>query len=160
QRMIAPTPAAWPRRLDVAARAAAPGTRVAVLGAGAEISLALRDAARVAEEAAAQARSLAALLDEAFAALAEPELAPDDAHPTDAASQPKTAALSPREQEVLALVAEGRSNKAIATALFVSPNTIKTHVASLLTKLNADTRAQLAVIATRRAARGEEWAVA
>ena len=58
--------------------------------------------------------------------------------------------LSPREQEVLALIAEGRSNKAIAEALYVSPNTVKTHVASLLTKLRADSRVQLAAIATRQ----------
>ena len=58
--------------------------------------------------------------------------------------------LSPREREVLALLAEGRSNKAIAAALFVSPNTVKTHVASLLTKLGADNRAQLAIIAAQR----------
>ena len=61
--------------------------------------------------------------------------------------------LSPREREVLALVAQGRTNKAIAEALFVSPNTVKTHVASLLTKLDVDTRAQLAVIATQQAVR-------
>jgi DNA-binding NarL/FixJ family response regulator len=54
---------------------------------------------------------------------------------------------------VLALVAQGQTNKAIAEALFVSPNTVKTHVASLLTKLDVDTRAQLAAIATRQAAR-------
>ncbi len=58
--------------------------------------------------------------------------------------------LSPREQEVLALVAEGRSNKAIAEALFVSSNTVKTHVASLLTKLQADSRVQLAAMATKQ----------
>jgi ATP/maltotriose-dependent transcriptional regulator MalT len=51
---------------------------------------------------------------------------------------------------VLALVAEGRSNKAIAEALFVSPNTVKTHIASLMTKLHADSRAQLAAIAARQ----------
>jgi two-component system response regulator DegU len=50
---------------------------------------------------------------------------------------------------VLALVAEGRSNKAIAEALFVSPNTVKTHVASLLTKFQVDSRTQLAAIAVR-----------
>lgn len=61
--------------------------------------------------------------------------------------------LSPREREVLALVAQGRTNKAIAEALFVSPNTVKTHVASLFTKLDVDTRAQLAVIATQQAVR-------
>jgi DNA-binding NarL/FixJ family response regulator len=61
--------------------------------------------------------------------------------------------LSAREREVLALVAEGHTNKAIAEALFVSPNTIKTHVASLLTKLDAETRAQLAVIAVQHMVR-------
>ena len=51
---------------------------------------------------------------------------------------------------MLALVAEGRSNKAIADELFVSPNTVKTHVASLLHKLHADTRVQLATLAARQ----------
>lgn len=57
--------------------------------------------------------------------------------------------LSPREREVLALVAAGHTNKAIAEALYLSPNTIKTHVSSLLTKLRAGTRVQLAVIAAQ-----------
>ncbi len=51
------------------------------------------------------------------------------------------------------LVAEGRSNKAIAEALFLSPNTIKTHVASLLHKLDADSRAQLAAMVAGQAFR-------
>jgi DNA-binding NarL/FixJ family response regulator len=59
-------------------------------------------------------------------------------------------ALSPRERDVLALVAAGQTNKAIADALYVSPNTVKTHVSSLLHKLQADTRVQLAAIATRQ----------
>lgn len=59
--------------------------------------------------------------------------------------------ISPREREVLALVAEGRSNKAIAEVLYVAPSTVKTHVTSLLTKLEADNRAQLAAIAAQRA---------
>jgi DNA-binding CsgD family transcriptional regulator len=67
-----------------------------------------------------------------------------------AAPRPNTVALSRREREVLALVAEGRTNKAIADALFVSPNTVKTHVASLLHKFHAETRVQLAAIATRQ----------
>jgi DNA-binding CsgD family transcriptional regulator len=58
--------------------------------------------------------------------------------------------LSPREREVLALVAQGQTNKEIAEALFVAPSTIKTHVASLLTKLDASSRAHLATIAARR----------
>jgi DNA-binding NarL/FixJ family response regulator len=47
------------------------------------------------------------------------------------------------------LVAAGQTNKAIADALYVSPNTVKTHVSSLLHKLRADTRVQLAAIATK-----------
>jgi DNA-binding NarL/FixJ family response regulator len=58
--------------------------------------------------------------------------------------------ISPREQEVLILLAEGRTNKAIADALFVAPSTIKTHVTSLLTKLDAENRAHLAAIATQQ----------
>jgi DNA-binding CsgD family transcriptional regulator len=57
--------------------------------------------------------------------------------------------LSPREREVLALVAQGQSNKEIADSLFVAPSTIKTHVTSLLTKLDACSRAHLATIAAR-----------
>jgi DNA-binding NarL/FixJ family response regulator len=48
-------------------------------------------------------------------------------------------------------VAEGRSNKSIAETLFVSPNTVKTHVAALLTKLEVETRVQLAALAVRHA---------
>lgn len=58
--------------------------------------------------------------------------------------------ISPREREVLVLLAEGRTNKAIAEALFVAPSTIKTHVTSLLTKLDAENRAHLAAIAMQQ----------
>ena len=51
------------------------------------------------------------------------------------------------------LVAEGHSTRTIAEALFVAPNTVKTHVSSLLTKLIADTRVQLATIAAMRGVR-------
>lgn len=57
--------------------------------------------------------------------------------------------VSPREWDVLTLLAEGRSNSAIAESLYVSPNTVKTHVASLLRKLGANSRAHLAAIAAR-----------
>jgi len=45
------------------------------------------------------------------------------------------AALSPREREVLGLMAEGRSNQAIAGQLYMSPKTVETHVGSIFTKL-------------------------
>jgi DNA-binding NarL/FixJ family response regulator len=51
---------------------------------------------------------------------------------------------------VLALVAQGQTNKAIAEALFIAPSTVKYHVTSLLTKLDAETRTQLVAIATER----------
>ena len=67
-----------------------------------------------------------------------------------ATSRQPDSLISPREREVLALVAEGRSNKEIAEVLFIAHSTVKTHVAALLTKLDADNRAQLATIAAQR----------
>jgi DNA-binding CsgD family transcriptional regulator len=51
-------------------------------------------------------------------------------------------ALTPRELEVLAMIAEGASNKAIARQLNISVHTVKFHIASLLDKLDAQGRAQ------------------
>ncbi len=58
--------------------------------------------------------------------------------------------LTPREREVLELVAEGMSNRAIAERLGNSEHTVKFHVSSLLGKLGAATRAELVAIAIRR----------
>jgi DNA-binding NarL/FixJ family response regulator len=55
--------------------------------------------------------------------------------------------LTEREREVVGLVARGMSNDDIATALFVSPLTAKTHVNRAMTKLGARDRAQLVVMA-------------
>ncbi len=59
--------------------------------------------------------------------------------------------LSPREREVMALMAEGRSNSAIAEALFVTERAVEKHVANIFTKLDlpvsaADHRRVLAVL--------------
>ncbi|MFS4507282.1 LuxR C-terminal-related transcriptional regulator [Clavibacter sp. Sh2141] len=54
------------------------------------------------------------------------------------------AGLSAREREVLALVAGGSRNRAIAESLGISENTVKFHVANLLRKMGASTRAELA----------------
>ena len=58
-----------------------------------------------------------------------------------------TALLTERECEVLSLVATGMSNAEIASRLCISPATAKTHVAHLLTKLDARDRVQLVIIA-------------
>jgi DNA-binding NarL/FixJ family response regulator len=55
--------------------------------------------------------------------------------------------LTEREREVLALVARGLSNAEIATELFISPATAKTHVSRVMMKLGARDRAQLVVTA-------------
>jgi DNA-binding NarL/FixJ family response regulator len=58
--------------------------------------------------------------------------------------------LSPREQEVLELVAEGYSNGMIATRLHLSENTVKTYVENLLSRLNARNRAEAVAAASRQ----------
>ena len=55
--------------------------------------------------------------------------------------------LTDREREVMVLVAAGRNNDEIATELFISPATAKTHVSRAMSKLGARDRAQLVVLA-------------
>ena len=55
--------------------------------------------------------------------------------------------ITPRELEVLRLVADGMTNKEIAAKLFVSENTVKTHAASVFEKLQAKRRTQAVQIA-------------
>lgn len=50
----------------------------------------------------------------------------------------RLSALTPREQEVLALMAEGRTNQAIADALFVSEGTVEKHIRGIFTKLQLE----------------------
>jgi DNA-binding NarL/FixJ family response regulator len=60
------------------------------------------------------------------------------------------APLTPREIEVLAMVADGLGNKAVAAALGISAHTAKYHVASILAKLGAASRAEAVAIGLRR----------
>ncbi|GAA1887458.1 response regulator transcription factor [Paeniglutamicibacter psychrophenolicus] len=64
-----------------------------------------------------------------------------------AAGSQTLARLTPRETEVLVLVAQGLSNDEITAELHVSNNTVKTHISNLLAKLHARDRAQLVIAA-------------
>jgi DNA-binding NarL/FixJ family response regulator len=71
------------------------------------------------------------------------------------ASSPAPDRLSDRERQVLALMAEGRSNQAIATHLYLGRKTVETHVSAIFTKLDLepttdDNRRVLAVLAWLR----------
>ncbi len=60
------------------------------------------------------------------------------------------AGLSPREREILGLLAEGRTQGQIATELVISSKTVATHIQHILSKLGVHTRAQAVALAFRR----------
>jgi DNA-binding NarL/FixJ family response regulator len=71
------------------------------------------------------------------------ELTPDSAQPDGMVSiRPRHAPLSAREQEVLALVRAGLSNREIAGRIYVATGTVKRHLHNILGKLNARNRAE------------------
>jgi DNA-binding NarL/FixJ family response regulator len=63
----------------------------------------------------------------------------------------QTDMLTAREREILQLLADGMSNADVAQKLFISQETVKSHVRHILTKLEADTRTQAVAIALREA---------
>jgi DNA-binding NarL/FixJ family response regulator len=85
-----------------------------------------------------------ALLREALATAQEPRPAPTPAQKAEAWS------LTPREFEVLRLVADGMTNKEIGARLSITEDTVKKHVQNLIWKLHAADRTQAAIIAYRR----------
>jgi DNA-binding NarL/FixJ family response regulator len=64
------------------------------------------------------------------------------------------AGLTGREVEVLRLIAAGHSNRAIAEALFISPNTVLRHVSNIFAKIGVANRAEAAAYATRQGLAG------
>lgn len=71
-------------------------------------------------------------------------------HPSPGAQVAEAGPLTPREHEVLQMLAAGLGNKAIASRLGISDHTAKFHVAQILAKLDAATRAEAVSIAMRR----------
>jgi DNA-binding CsgD family transcriptional regulator len=169
--------AAYVRELsELALRWPAPGLQAAALHASGAVALAGHDAARAAtaltdawrcwtsQQAPYEAAHARLLLGRACAALGDEEAAA--AHHTAAeaalatlqstAAQPaartdqrgtQTVGLSSREAQVLALVATGRTNRAIAERLILSERTVDRHVSNILGKLRVATRTQAAAFA-------------
>jgi two-component system, NarL family, response regulator len=70
---------------------------------------------------------------------------------TNPADSPKTEnALTQREQEILALIAAGKSNPDIATTLYITPGTVRVHVHSILHKLGVRDRTQAVIVALKQ----------
>jgi DNA-binding NarL/FixJ family response regulator len=64
--------------------------------------------------------------------------------------EPYPDGLTPREAEVLGLLAAGKTNKQIATELFLSVSTVQRHVANIYAKIGAHVRAEATAYAIRR----------
>jgi DNA-binding NarL/FixJ family response regulator len=69
------------------------------------------------------------------------------AHPPK--GDPVLASLSPQEGKLLDLIADGKTNKQIADAMFLSENTVKNYVTGLLRKLKMTSRTEAAIYATK-----------
>ncbi len=95
-------------------------------------------------------RLLAAIQAVAFGLrVVDPPLAPGPVARPPAEEPALTEALTPRELEVLQLLAEGLANRAIAHELIISEHTVKFHVNAIMGKLNAQSRTEAVVRATR-----------
>ena len=96
----------------------------------------------------ARRERLAAAIHAAAQGLAVRDLVAD-VHPEPAVAG-EAERLTPREQEILRLLAQGKPNKAIAELLGVSDQTVKSHVSAILAKLHAQSRTEAVAIAARR----------
>jgi two-component system, NarL family, response regulator DevR len=69
-------------------------------------------------------------------------------------ADPSISSLSPQEARILDLIAEGKTNKQIAEAMFLSENTVKNYVTGLLRKLKVTSRTEAAIYATKLKSEG------
>lgn len=75
---------------------------------------------------------------------------PSTAQQSTATSEELENPLTKREQEILALMAKGKSNQEIAKVLFITPGTVRVHVHAILQKLEVRDRTQAAVLAIQK----------
>lgn len=75
---------------------------------------------------------------------------PSGVVPMTEASDPSVNPLTRREQEILVLVASGKSNREIASTLYITPGTVRVHVHSILSKLGVADRTQAAEMAMQK----------
>jgi non-specific serine/threonine protein kinase len=76
----------------------------------------------------------------------------DDPNVLQQTVHPHLEELTPREREVVVLIAQGKSNRAIAQALVISEKTAERHVANILSKLGFHSRTQIAAWAVEKGA--------
>ena len=156
QARVAVEPARWSEAIDACREDGDPYLIAYALLRGAETDVAAgaRDEATAAlEEATRLADDLGAapLLEEAYALARRARLKLASGTPTDRhlPAEDEPFGLTPREREVLALLAAGRSNPQIAEALFISRKTASVHVSNIISKLNVSSRGEAAALAHR-----------
>ena len=140
--------------------ASAVGAALVVLADASEgwIADALRAGTRAVLARDAAARSIVAAIDAAAAGLtvfdatlAATVIPPSTSGaPVRGSGDAESAELTPREREVLHMLAEGLGNKQIAGRLAISEHTVKFHVASIFAKLHASTRTEAVMLGARR----------
>jgi two-component system response regulator DevR len=64
-------------------------------------------------------------------------------------TDPEFQALTPQEQRILDLIAEGQTNRQIAESMFLAEHTVKNYITGLLRKLKMSSRTEAAIYATR-----------
>jgi non-specific serine/threonine protein kinase len=110
---------------------------------------ALGDAAFAAGRSAGRALPLDQAIAEALALASETQIGSEQNDEAAPAAAGAARGLTPREQDVLRLLVEGRSNPEIAAELAISPKTVSIHVTNILAKLGADSRTAAASFAIR-----------